>query len=164
MEIVKLRMQLQGEGGGPKLSAADTVKQLGLRGLYRGTAACWLRDVPFSFIFFPLFANLKTAFGGDESIVGLFTAGAMAGSLSAGMVTPCDVVKTRLQVVGGSDRYKGACHGAPRWMACMVEARVGRLRCCSPCQRWRDRSSASNMCAGITAAAWQASRGVHLKC
>jgi solute carrier family 25 (mitochondrial aspartate/glutamate transporter), member 12/13 len=107
MEIVKLRMQLQGESGGPKLSAKETIGQLGLRGLYRGTAACWLRDVPFSFIFFPLFANLKTAFNGDESIVGLFTAGALAGSLSAGTVTPCDVVKTRLQVVGGSDRYRG---------------------------------------------------------
>ena len=54
----------------------QTINELGLRGLYRGMFACWLRDVPFSFIFFPLFANLKTLLRGDESIVGLFTAGA----------------------------------------------------------------------------------------
>lgn len=97
---------LQGESG-VKLSAMETISQLGIRGMYRGTAACWLRDVPFSFVFFPLFANLKTLFRGDDSLVGLFAAGAAAGSLSAGAVTPCDVIKTRLQVVGGSDRYKG---------------------------------------------------------
>jgi solute carrier family 25 aspartate/glutamate transporter 12/13 len=72
MEIVKLRMQLQGEaaaaaaGGGAsatapaaRKSAAGIVAELGVRGLYKGVAACWLRDVPFSITFFPLFANLK---------------------------------------------------------------------------------------------------------
>ena len=74
MEIVKLRMQLQGEaaaaaaagGGGAaaaaaavRKSAAGIVAELGVRGLYKGVAACWLRDVPFSVAFFPLFANLK---------------------------------------------------------------------------------------------------------
>jgi len=107
MEIVKLRMQLQGSSGGPPLSAGATVAELGLRGLYRGAAACWLRDVPFSFVFFPLFANLKAAFNGDNSIPGIFAAGALSGSLAAGIVTPCDVIKTRLQAKGGAERYSG---------------------------------------------------------
>lgn len=106
MEIVKLRMQLQGEQG-VRLSAGATVSELGLRGLYRGVTACWLRDVPFSFIFFPLFSHTKRAFGGDTSIPALFAAGAVAGSLAAGAVTPFDVIKTRLQVKGGAERYSG---------------------------------------------------------
>lgn len=107
MEIVKLRMQLQGESG-VHASAATVARELGVRGLYRGVAACWLRDVPFSLIFFPLFANLNSAFGGNTgSFLGLFAAGAVSGSLAAGSVTPCDVVKTRLQVKGGSQRYSG---------------------------------------------------------
>ena len=105
MEIVKLRLQLQGEAGGVKKSAMAVIQELGPRGLYKGIAACWLRDVPFSIVFFPLFANLKKAFDGNNSMLGLFCAGALAGSSAAGVVTPCDVVKTRLQVAGST--YKG---------------------------------------------------------
>jgi hypothetical protein len=107
MESSKLNMQLQGESG-IKLTTRETVRQLGLRGLYTGVGATWLRDIPFSFIFFPLFANLNTAFGGDKgSFPGLFAAGALSGSLAAGVVTPADVIKTRLQVRGGTQRYPG---------------------------------------------------------
>lgn len=90
---------------GPCCSAVTTISELGFKGLYKGVAACWLRDVPFSIVFFPLFANLKTAFNGNDSMLGLFAAGAISGSVAAGSVTPCDVVKTRLQVEGST--YKG---------------------------------------------------------
>ena len=110
MEIVKLRMQLAGEAGGARASLQETVQALGVRGMYKGTCATWLRDVPFSFLFFPLFANLKAAFNGEESLLGLITAGAAAGSIAAGSVTPCDVIKTRLQVVGS--RYTSIGHAA----------------------------------------------------
>jgi len=109
MEIVKLRMQLAGESGA-RASLRDTVSELGLRGVYKGTCATWLRDVPFSFIFFPLFANLKRALNGEDSLLGLIAAGACAGSLAAGSVTPFDVIKTRLQVAGS--RYTSIGHAA----------------------------------------------------
>lgn len=113
MEIVKLRLQLASEGGAaagaagarPAATVASVVRELGVTGLYKGTPATWLRDVPFSFVFFPLFANLKLALDGERSLGGLFAAGALAGSTAAGLVTPCDVIKTRLQVAGSS--YKG---------------------------------------------------------
>jgi solute carrier family 25 aspartate/glutamate transporter 12/13 len=101
MEYLKIQGQL-GHG-----SAAKIFADVGVRGVYRGVAATWLRDVPFSFIFFPLFANVKAALGGDHSLPALFASGAIAGSLAAGAVTPCDVIKTRLQAKGAETRYAG---------------------------------------------------------
>ncbi|CAM5170225.1 unnamed protein product [Eretmochelys imbricata] len=57
-------------------------------------------DVPFSIIYFPLFARLYR--GGQESLeerapfYQLFLAGCLAGSVAAVSVNPCDVIKTRL--------------------------------------------------------------------
>lgn len=49
LEIVKIRLQVQGEvaktvDGAPKRSALWIVKNLGLVGLYKGASACLLRD------------------------------------------------------------------------------------------------------------------------
>ena len=47
----------------PKVSALgitkDLLRQKGIVGLYKGTAATMLRDVSFSVVYFPLFANLN---------------------------------------------------------------------------------------------------------
>jgi solute carrier family 25 (mitochondrial aspartate/glutamate transporter), member 12/13 len=59
LEITKIRLQMQGEtytlakaaGKVPlpkQQSAIEIVRGLGVVGLYRGAAACFLRDIPFS--------------------------------------------------------------------------------------------------------------------
>ncbi|KAH3668305.1 hypothetical protein OGAPHI_002059 [Ogataea philodendri] len=117
LEITKIRLQVQGETvrqmakeGIPYVekSAVDIVRALGLKGLYKGASACMLRDVPFSAIYFPTYANIKKyVFGFDPHNPAkrnrlesweLLLSGAMAGMPAAYCTTPCDVIKTRLQV------------------------------------------------------------------
>merc|ERR1712065_9983 len=61
MEIVKIRMQVQGTlpADVPRKTTMEVVKELGIRGLYKGSAVTLMRDVPFSLIFFPSYAVLK---------------------------------------------------------------------------------------------------------
>ncbi|KAL3061928.1 hypothetical protein OYC64_009946 [Pagothenia borchgrevinki] len=105
----------------PRASAmgitAELLKTKGLAGLYRGAGATLMRDVPFSMIYFPLFANLNAL--GREKLGDVqarapfwqsFMAGCGAGSVAAVAVTPLDVIKTRLQTLqkgAGEDTYKG---------------------------------------------------------
>jgi len=102
MEIVKIRMQVQGTLPPEKRKpAAQVVKELGIRGLYKGTPVTLLRDVPFSVLFFPAYANLRAFFSDADGNIGIapgFLSGAVAGAMAAGLVTPADVVKTRVQV------------------------------------------------------------------
>ncbi len=95
------------------------VKNLGLAGLYKGASACLLRDVPFSAIYFPTYSHLKKDLFGESptkklGIVQLLTAGAIAGMPAAYLTTPCDVIKTRLQVEArkGDTSYTGLRHAA----------------------------------------------------
>lgn len=113
LEIVKIRLQVAGEiASGAKVSAWGVVKELGFFGLYKGSRACFMRDVPFSAIYFPSYAHLKPMFAdetGYNSPLSLLTAGAIAGAPAASLVTPADVIKTRLQVVAraGQTTYSG---------------------------------------------------------
>merc|ERR1719336_1260702 len=67
LEIVKIRLQVAGEvvSGATKVSAMGVVRELGFFGLYKGAKACFMRDIPFSAIYFPAYAHLKPAFA-DE--------------------------------------------------------------------------------------------------
>jgi len=120
LEIVKIRLQVAGEiASGPKVSAWGVVRELGLFGLYKGSRACFLRDIPFSMIYFPAYAHLKPAFAdenGYNSPLSLLTAGAIAGMPAASLVTPADVIKTRLQVVAraGQTTYSGLTDAAKK--------------------------------------------------
>ena len=117
METVKIRMQMATMLSSPvpsdrrsgiatlmetKItpSTLSVVKSLGLRGLYRGSLSTLSRDVPFSMIFFQLFAHLKNLFldskckGVDSNGVyefpRIFAAGLAAGTIGAFLVTPMD--------------------------------------------------------------------------
>ncbi len=78
----------------------------------QGSRACFLRDIPFSAIYFPAYAHLKPRFAdenGYNSPLTLLICGAIAGMPAASLVTPADVIKTRLQVVAreGQTSYNG---------------------------------------------------------
>lgn len=75
--------------------------------------------MPFSAIYFPTYSHLKRDVFGESpakklGVVQLLTAGAMAGMPAAYLTTPCDVIKTRLQVEArkGEATYTGLRHAA----------------------------------------------------
>ena len=129
-----------------QVGVVSVVRDLGLLGLYKvrfveslvfissqvffqGARACFLRDIPFSAIYFPAYAHAKLAFADSEGILypllpypvqpchpsghnspgSLFCAAFIAGVPAAGLVTPADVIKTRLQVAAraGQTTYSG---------------------------------------------------------
>jgi solute carrier family 25 aspartate/glutamate transporter 12/13 len=69
LEITKIRLQIQGETArllavagkevAPPQSVVSIARELGMVGLYKGAAACLIRDVPFSAIYFPAYAWSK---------------------------------------------------------------------------------------------------------
>ncbi|KAM3877042.1 mitochondrial glutamate carrier 1-like [Diretmus argenteus] len=92
----------------------ELLKTKGIAGLYTGLGATLLRDVPFSIIYFPLFANLNSL-GSHEADSAApfycsFLSGCLAGSTAAVAVNPVDVIKTRLQSVtkeNQEEEYRG---------------------------------------------------------
>ncbi|KAH8247261.1 hypothetical protein KR038_001194, partial [Drosophila bunnanda] len=123
LEIVKIRLQVAGEiASGSKIRAWSVVKELGLFGLYKGARACLLRDVPFSAIYFPTYAHTKAMMADKDGYnhpLTLLAAGAIAGVPAASLVTPADVIKTRLQVVArsGQTTYTGVWDATKKIMA-----------------------------------------------
>lgn len=102
MEICKIRMQLENK------SPARVLKDIGIRGLYRGSLACWTRDIPFSMMYFPAYHMSKAYFksnseDGELTNTQMLITGLGSGTVAAALVTPMDVIKTRIQ---GND---------PRW-------------------------------------------------
>ncbi|XP_062949909.1 mitochondrial glutamate carrier 1 isoform X1 [Cynocephalus volans] len=126
-KVLAAQAQLSAQGGAqtsvetpaaPRPTATQLTRDLlqsrGISGLYKGLGATLLRDVPFSIVYFPLFANLnqlgRPASEEKSPFYVSFLAGCVAGSAAAVAVNPCDVVKTRLQSLQrgiNEDTYSG---------------------------------------------------------
>lgn len=67
-EMVKVRLQTEQRGAGhQRKSIVAVAREVGFRGMYTGAGACLLRDVPFSAIYFSVYANLKVMIRSDPS-------------------------------------------------------------------------------------------------
>jgi len=104
---------MQGMPGVADQSMTSIVKELGFTGLYNGVGATALREVPFCVIHFSTYNWLKSngtfiprnEKTGVPTNGGLVACGFLAGMVAAGLDTPADTIKTRLQ--NGKVQYKG---------------------------------------------------------
>lgn len=110
VEIVKQRAQASTDT--PREILKAIFHREGYRGLYRGYTSTVLREIPFSFIQFPIWEGLKARVAlhkrrpvqPHESAL----CGAVAGGISAGLTTPLDVAKTRIMLAkSGSVEARG---------------------------------------------------------
>lgn len=112
VELVKIRLQMQGAAGGAeRKSMAQVIREAGVRGLYTGLPATMLRDIPFNIIYFSSYAFFKKSLRDERGTLGkpqLFACGFGAGALAAALDTPADTIKTRLQ--NGQGKYRGVVH------------------------------------------------------
>jgi solute carrier family 25 iron transporter 28/37 len=107
-------------------------------------------NIPFTAVYFSTYESAKKALGAreawqEETLRVQLLAGGLAGGTAAGLTTPLDVVKTRLQLAGVSSptRYSSsALVRALRLRALRLRsisgradpaAALGPLRSCPPC-------------------------------
>ncbi|XP_041811752.1 S-adenosylmethionine mitochondrial carrier protein isoform X1 [Chelmon rostratus] len=110
-EVVKQRTQAS-----PSFSTyhmlLSTLREEGVRGLYRGYGSTVLREIPFSLVQFPLWEYLKTLWSRRQGHT-LYSwqaavCGAFAGAVAAFVTTPLDVAKTRIMLAkAGSTTARG---------------------------------------------------------
>jgi len=132
MEIVKIRLQMmqkqiamqpavsiQSSGGTATITsgnvpinvkpvgAIQVIKDLGIRGLYRGSHITLMRDIPYGLLFFSLYADVKYRLRDPITNITAFhnilVAGMVAGMITAALTTPFDCLKTRYQSAEGAN-------------------------------------------------------------
>lgn len=97
-ELIKIHYQMHSKDNLKIVNVIKTITEKNIMDIYKGASICMMRDVPFSAIYFPLYSYLKsnlTQYTSDKQ--SYFISGMIAGAVSAFIMTPCDVIKTRYQ-------------------------------------------------------------------
>lgn len=97
VEVVKQRTQANHDMSSWRMFKS-VLHVEGFRGFYRGYFTTVAREIPFSFIQFPLWEFLKNMFANPDSLLTWQAAvcGAISGGIAGGLTTPFDVAKTRI--------------------------------------------------------------------
>lgn len=111
VEVVKQRAQTTRQQSVDILRA--TLRTEGLRGLYRGYLSTVFREVPFSFLQFPLweFFKRKWSVYQDRPVDAWQSAicGSLSGGIASAVTNPLDVAKTRIMLANrNSETAKGS--------------------------------------------------------
>ena len=105
-ENVKQKMQA-GLHNSASATVTSILKTRGPLGFYSGYLTTVMREIPFSFIQFPIYEALKAKWasrrGGRLESYEAAACGSVSGAIAAGVTTPIDVVKTRIML--GKARY-----------------------------------------------------------
>eukprot|EP00794_Sanderia_malayensis_P006048 gene6048-6750_t len=103
-EVVKQRAQAN-KNLTSYTSFLFTIQTEGFRGLYRGYFKTVMREVPFSFIQFPIWEYIKKELTMNSTVpLSAFQsglAGGLSGAIAGALTTPLDVVKTRVMLAEG---------------------------------------------------------------
>lgn len=103
-ERIKCLQQTQDPAHAKYKGTMDTVrvivKESGITGLYKGTFATLLRDIPGSFAYFAAYEGFKRTLSeeGKLSPLAVLFSGGMAGVFNWLVALPADVLKSRLQI------------------------------------------------------------------
>ena len=112
-DVVKVRLQIQGEKGMALNQQYNNIfkggylvlRNEGIRGLYKGITASWMREGSYSAIRLGLYEPFKAVLGEtDPKTTPLwmkFAAGSMAGAVGSLFGNPFDLMKIRMQAVEG---------------------------------------------------------------
>lgn len=112
VEVVKQRRQTLNKNGNSFTIFISAYKTEGIcKGLYRGFVSTILREIPFSFIQFPIWEYLKANWTVITKLpltpMSVSICGAIAGGIAAAITTPLDVAKTRIML---AEKYEGKRH------------------------------------------------------
>lgn len=109
-EVVKIRIQQQQTSAGIVSTAAQVVREEGMRGLYTGIEAYALRQVVWNGGFFGLLGlgntTLPPTCAGSKTLRD-FSLGLLAGSTATILNNPLDVAKSRIQASTTAAAYTG---------------------------------------------------------
>lgn len=88
-EMIKINLQMN-----------NSIYNISPKQLYTGIIPCFLRDIPFSAIYFPIYWFCK-----DNLNYNPIIAGTLAGIPSAFLCTPADFIKTRMQTLKNNNMF-----------------------------------------------------------